>query len=70
MMTQARLNALRYFKAIADKDVETKRKLSFPDPRPVSWLCQQGFLAVVGHHYGPIHGITEAGRAELIKHEG
>lgn len=33
------------------------------------WLCQQGFLAVVGHHYGPLHGITEAGRAELTKHD-
>lgn len=70
-MTDAQTKGLKFFaaKLIADK-AERKaasRFLLYPDPRTIESLCNKGLIQVVGHNYGALFGITEAGRAALAQ---
>lgn len=64
-LTKTQVDALRYYRALADKDREALKSLRSPDPRPVSKLLDLKLLDVIGYNYGPLYGITAAGRAEL-----
>lgn len=67
VLTQAQIDALRYYRALADKDRGARKKLKHPDPRPQARLLDVGFLENIGYNYGPLFGITAAGRAELTR---
>ncbi len=63
-LSKAQETALIYYRNLADKTGARKMKYNH-DPRPIAKLCELGFLALVGHHFGPVHAITDAGRAYL-----
>lgn len=62
-LTAPQVAGLVYFRNLADKTRDPK--VSYPDPRVLSTLLSLKYLTVVGYNYGPLHGITDAGRAAI-----
>lgn len=57
--------ALAYYAALADKSPRPQNYNH--GTRTVESLLSRGLLAVVGFRYGPLYGLTDAGRAALAQ---
>lgn len=68
VLTTAQKSGMAYFAALTLGRDEKRRalaSLSHPDPRTIEALLKKGLIQVVGHNYGPLYGLTAAGRQTL-----
>lgn len=66
-LTAAQTKALTYFLAITDNDKAARKSLRgyYPRADVIARLCDVKALQNVGYNYGPLFGITDAGRQAL-----
>lgn len=68
-LTPAQINGLVYYASLTIADKKERKKaragVKHPDTRVDAALLEKGLIDQVVYSYGPLWGITEAGRAQL-----